>query len=129
MISTPACVREFRRPVRLRMRQRHAGRQDQRRHFGPVDAAQIRNARAGVGGLRHFLRIVVECDHVGAACDQRLTGRKPRAAKAEDGDGLSGETGDRDHRSFSVDSPISASTIEMIQNRITICGSVQPFCS
>ena len=31
--------------------------------------------------------------------------------------------------SFKVDSPASASTIEMIQNRITICGSVQPFCS
>ena len=33
------------------------------------------------------------------------------------------------HRSFSVDSPASASTTEMIQKRITICGSVQPFCS
>ena len=33
------------------------------------------------------------------------------------------------HRSFSVDRPASASTTEMIQNRITICGSVQPFCS
>jgi hypothetical protein len=33
------------------------------------------------------------------------------------------------HRSFSVDSPASASTTAMIQNRITICGSVQPFCS
>ena len=36
---------------------------------------------------------------------------------------------DRDHRSFSVASPASASTIAMIQNRITICGSVQPSCS
>ena len=33
------------------------------------------------------------------------------------------------HRSFNVDSPASASTTEMIQKRITICGSVQPFCS
>ena len=33
------------------------------------------------------------------------------------------------YRSFSVDSPASASTTAMIQNRITICGSVQPFCS
>ena len=31
--------------------------------------------------------------------------------------------------SFSVESPTSASTIEMIQKRITICGSVQPSCS
>jgi hypothetical protein len=33
------------------------------------------------------------------------------------------------HRSFSVDRPASASTTEMIQKRITTCGSVQPFCS
>ena len=33
------------------------------------------------------------------------------------------------HRSFSVERPASASTTEMIQNRITICGSVQPSCS
>jgi hypothetical protein len=33
------------------------------------------------------------------------------------------------HRSFSVERPASASITEMIQNRITICGSVQPFCS
>jgi len=35
----------------------------------------------------------------------------------------------RSHRSFSVERPASASITEMIQNRITICGSVQPFCS
>ena len=35
----------------------------------------------------------------------------------------------RHHRSFSVERPASASITEMIQNRITICGSVQPFCS
>ena len=34
-----------------------------------------------------------------------------------------------DHRSFSVERPASASITEMIQNRITTCGSVQPFCS
>ena len=33
------------------------------------------------------------------------------------------------HRSFKVERPASASMTEMIQNRITICGSVQPFCS
>src|SRR6201995_921803 len=35
----------------------------------------------------------------------------------------------RTHRSFSVERPASASITEMIQNRITICGSVQPSCS
>ena len=33
------------------------------------------------------------------------------------------------HRNFRVESPASASTTAMIQNRITICGSVQPSCS
>ena len=37
--------RKLRRPVRLRMRQRHAGRQDERRDLRPVDAAQVRSAR------------------------------------------------------------------------------------
>ena len=62
--------------------------------------------------------------------EQRARAREPRAAEAEHGDLLSGEGGDGDHhRSFSVESPASASTTEMIQKRITICGSVQPFCS
>ena len=45
--------------------------------------------------------------------------------RAPQGDGEQ----NKHHRSFSVDRPASASTIEMIQKRITICGSVQPFCS
>ena len=43
--------------------------------------------------------------------------------------GMTVEDLQRDHRSFSVERPASASITEMIQNRITICGSVQPFCS
>ena len=38
--------------------------------------------------------------------------------------------GIKDHYlSFSCARPASASTTAMIQKRITICGSVQPFCS
>ena len=43
--------------------------------------------------------------------------------------GMTVEDLQRDHRSFSVERPASASITEMIQNRITTCGSVQPFCS
>ena len=43
--------------------------------------------------------------------------------------GMTAEDLQGDHRSFSVERPASASITEMIQNRITICGSVQPFCS
>jgi hypothetical protein len=38
-------------------------------------------------------------------------------------------TSSRLHLNLSVDNPASASTTAMIQNRITICGSVQPSCS
>jgi len=34
-----------------------------------------------------------------------------------------------DHRTFSVARPIKARISEMIQNRMTICGSAQPFFS
>ena len=85
---------------------------------------------AGGGRLRHRLGVVVAADHLGAAGQQRAGAHEPRAAEPEHGDLLAGEGGDRDHyRSFSVESPASASTTEMIQNRITICGSVQPSCS
>ena len=44
--------------------------------------------------------------------------------------GFSSKTcGGDHHRNFNVERPISASTTEIIQNRITICGSVHPFCS
>ncbi len=72
---------------------------------------------------------VVERDDIRAAREQRARARHAGGAEAEQRDLFSGEGGDRDHRSFRVDRPASASTIEMIQNRITICGSVQPFCS
>ena len=85
---------------------------------------------AGAGRLRDRVRIVVPADDVGPAGEQRAGADQSRAAEPEHGDLSAGEAGDRDHqRSFSVDRPTSASTTEMIQNRITICGSVQPFCS
>ena len=37
--------------------------------------------------------------------------------------------GIKDYLNFNVASPASASTTATIQNRITICGSVQPICS
>ncbi len=66
---------------------------------------------------------------VRAAGLERLRAGQSRAAEPEQGDGLPGKAGGGDHRSLSVASPASASTIEMIQNRITICDSVQPCCS
>jgi hypothetical protein len=123
-------ARQPHRPVRRRVGERNAGRQHQRRDPRPVDMPQIGGRNPGRRRLGHAVGIVVPADDIGTAGQQRARARQPGVAEAEDGDLAAGEGGDRDHhRSFSVESPASASTTEMIQKRITICGSVQPFCS
>jgi len=65
------------------------------------------------------------------------TGRgEARLAEAHDRDGLVAISGEIDHcpiappyRSFNVASPISARIEAMIQNRMTIVDSAQPFFS
>ena len=117
--------------MRRRMGERHAGRQHQRRDFGPVDVAQISGRNAGCIGLGDALHIVVAGDDVGAAGKERAGAHQPRAAQTEHRDLFPREGRNRDHGylSFRVDSPASASTTETIQKRMTICGSVQPSCS
>ena len=117
------------RPVRRRMRERHAGREHQRGDPAPVDMAQVGDRNAGGARLLDRLLVVVERDHVGAAGEQRARAREPEAPRPNSASFLPAKRRDRDHRSFRVERPTSASRIEMIQNRITICGSVQPFCS
>ena len=116
-------------PVRRRMGQRYARREHERGNPAPVDVAQIRGRDAGGGGFGDLFGLVVEADHVRAARQQRARARKAGGAQPEHRDLLPREGGDRDHRSLSVARPASANPIEMIQNRITICGSVQPFFS
>jgi hypothetical protein len=60
---------------------------------------------------------------------RRKSGAHLRMTPGLGGDIPSATTATLYHRSFSVERPASASITEMIQNRITICGSVQPFCS
>ncbi len=117
------------RPVRRRMGERHAGREHQRGDSRPVDPTQVGGRYARTRGLGEGIGIVVPAHDVGAAAQQRARSGQTRAAQTEDRHPSAGEAGDRDHLNFSVDKPASASTTEMIQNRITICGSVHPFCS
>ena len=119
-------------PVRRRMGQRRAGRQHQSGEIRPGYFAQIRRDETGLRGFGEFLGAVVAGDHFRPARLQSMAARQPGAAEAEHRDRLARKGGDGDHRrhrSFSVERPASASITEMIQNRITICGSVQPFCS
>src|SRR6185369_13115358 len=122
-------AREADAPMRRRMGQRHAGREHQRRDLTPVDVAQVGDRNPGGARLLDRRFAVVERHHIRAAREQRARTRKAGSAEPEQRDLFAGQAGERDHRSFSVERPASASTIEMIQNRITICGSVQPFCS
>ena len=133
-------------PVRHRMGQRHAGRQHQRREAVPRRGAQVGRGEAGVCGFSHARGVIIAGNHLGAAGTQRLAAREAGAAESKHRNSLAGKGRDGDHdavlcviatgakgkavhRSFRVDRPTSASTTEMIQNRITICGSVQPICS
>src|SRR5262249_27786471 len=96
----------------------------------PVDLPQVAARDAGARRFGHGLGAIVPGDDVGAAREQRARARQSRPAEAEEGNLLSGKDGDGNHHlSLSVDSPTRASTTEMIQKRITICGSVQPSCS
>ena len=118
-------------PMRDGMRQRRAGRQNQRVEPAPVGAIQILDMdflgeRLGAPRLA-----IVPGRDIGAAGDKRLRGGEPGAAKTKERHAPAVECADRRHRhlNFSVESPMSASTNAMIQKRITICGSFHPFSS
>ena len=108
------------------MRQRHAGGQHEGGNAGPIEPAQVGSGQAGLGRLGDLAGIVVERDDLRTPGDERVTGGETRGAEAENRELLSGKDRDRNHRSFSVDRPASASTKAMIQKRMTICASVQP---
>ena len=70
------------RPVRLRVRQRRAGRQHQSSGFRPVETAQILRlypCRLRFGDL---LSVIIKGDHVGAAFFQRARSQKTGTTEA-----------------------------------------------
>ena len=130
--GTSAAAREIDRPVRLRMGQRHARRQDEGCKRPPVDVAEVGGGDPLRPGRRDAIRIVVVRHEIGAAGHQRAGGGEPGPAEPEKGDAPALEGGDRDHRRyriFSVARPSMASMTAMIQNRTTTWLSVQPFFS
>ena len=76
------------RPVRLRVGERHAGREHQRGEALPVGDAQILDRNAGAPRRRDRRRAVVPGGDTGAAGDQRQRGRAAALAEAEDRDVL-----------------------------------------
>ena len=73
--------------------------------------------------------VVVPSEDVGAGCRQRTHRRRAASSEPKDGDVASGICRQRDHLSFNVDRPTSARMTAMIQNRMTMVDSAQPFSS
>ncbi len=89
-------------PMRRRMGQRRAGRQNQGCEIRPGHGAQIGGDEAGLRRLDDVVGAVVTGDHFRAARLQGVAACKPGAAEAEDGDRLAGEGGDGDQRLTAV---------------------------
>ncbi len=129
--GNPGFVRKVDGPMRRRMGQRHARREDEHPEAAPVGLSEIDKFYARGGCALASRRAVIPGRHLGAAGDKRPRRRQPRAAEAEERDALSAQGLDGRHRhlSFSEARPTIASTKAMIQKRMTICGSDQPSCS
>ena len=130
-------ARRFRllhRPMRLGMGERNAGAEHERGRSrrGPSG----RSPRAATPRSFAFARDTSESSQ---ATTWRRRASMPRCRRCPIAPSpntatrlvpeASGRETSPSHRSFSVERPISASTNAMIQKRMTIVGSRQPFCS
>jgi hypothetical protein len=91
-------LRELRGPVGLRVRERHARREQERIDPRPVQLAQIAGADPLGPGLVHLGGIVVARRDAGAPLLQRERRRKARAAEPEQRNMLAAKGGDGRHR-------------------------------
>ncbi len=121
--------------------ERHAGRDDDAGETGQVDRPADRSSPRCVASqtssrldaldysLNDASSFESHADHLGPARQQRVDRRRARPRQPQHRIAFAAPGRARDHRSFSVDSPASASTNAMIQKRITTVGSAQPSCS
>ena len=110
MISTPAACALRDRPVRLGMRQRHAGRQHERRKPRPVGAREIdERQRRPSAPPRARLAVVPGGDRRAARRSARA-GRDARCAEAENRHRLAGKCGAANHAPIvKSDTPVAIS--------------------
>ena len=108
--------------VRARVKMRNAGAPDKPVEAGRLESRRIPELPAQVFSVVPHMEM----------CAGRREGRRRRpsgAAETHDADFCAAICRQRDHRSFRVASPARASTTAMIQKRMTMVGSFQPFCS
>ena len=118
--------------VRRRVAARDAGAQ-----YGPVEpghtlASEVAQGQAVPFRLGATGQGVVPAGDVDARGRERQGRGVPGLAEADDGDARSLEQAEVDHPrhlSFRVERPISARMTAMIQKRMTMVGSCQPFFS
>ena len=121
----------------VRLRDRCAGcraRAPARATSAKSRAREVDDRHAGGGRLLAPRRRVIPGKDAGAALLQRLGGDEARARQPQHRHRLVPEcrrprSCPRLYRSFKVESPASASTEAMIQKRMTMVGSCQPFFS
>src|SRR3546814_8384889 len=127
--SSDVCSSDLR--VRLRMLVRDAGAPDEHVRAGPVAPVErihryaLGYCRLAPGG------IVVPRGNRCARTTECAGRRETRAREAHDRHRPALQVSGKDHRhlSFSVARPMTASTEAIIQKRMTMVGSCQPFCS
>ena len=104
-----------------------------RRHHQRIEREVIgpQVAQRDVGGVDAGCHVVVPRHDVRAHRRERTRGGQAVAAQPQHGEAFSREqiVGERAHRIFNVARPTSARIIEMIQKRMTMVGSAQPFFS
>jgi hypothetical protein len=91
---------EAHRPVRLRVRQRNARREQQRVDAAPVLGIEIADREAGLPRGVPPRLAVVPADDLGAALVERARGRDAGAAEPEHGDALVLECRGANHVSY-----------------------------
>ena len=103
---------------------------DARGQHQRVEPGHVGLGHAQPGGRLACGGRVVPHRHIGAHRHQGARRRQAVAAEADDSEALAREQGGGEtHRIFNVPSPISARIMAMIQKRMTMVGSDQPFFS
>ena len=109
----------------------NARAQNQSRKLANIAAMQVDQRNIQRTCLLPGILVIVPGPDLGTGFDQCLCSSNPRLPQPEHRNFIAFKEEDRDHGylSFSVARPAIASIEAMIQNRMTMVGSAQPFFS